>query len=80
MVWSIYNRLFETTDSHYFLYNSYTNNFIKLSYDDFCLMKECQINGVDILDNETKDLLKSECIIVNSDNDIYNNPLVELEP
>lgn len=72
MVWSIYNRLFETIDARYFLYNSYTNNFIQLSFDDFCLMKECQKNGVGVLDDETKNLLKSECIIVDDDNDIYN--------
>jgi len=72
MVWSKYNFLFETEKNGFFLYNSYTNNFMELSKENFEILKLCKEGNVDIIDEEIRKCLIDECILVECDDDIYN--------
>lgn len=72
MNWSLYNYLFSNLDKYY-LYNSYTNNLMQFDskFNDIllnCIHKEFDKVPLDVLDT-----LKKERILVESDENIYNN-------
>lgn len=71
MHWSKYNYLF-CRDGLYFLYNSYTNNFVELSEEDFNLLRRCSSGDMSELDDESREYLQQQYVLVNSDDDLYH--------
>lgn len=68
---SRYNKFIELYGKEYYVYNSYTNNLLKVDYNIFIALKNGDINfmkeNIDLIN-----ILKNESIVVDDDEDIYN--------
>lgn len=66
---SIYNKLFELPDDGFYLYNSYTNNLIKLDVELYEIIKKREqlLN----IDDESIKMLRDESILVDDDDELY---------
>lgn len=70
MIWSKYNFLVELEEGRYVLYNSYTNNLVELTVEDWEKIKLIK-EGNRIIDKDLIDELIEECILVEDDELIY---------
>lgn len=77
MKWSKYNILFASEKGLYLLYNSYTNNFMEISKDEFLILDKCRQGDFSLLDEDYVKFLSDEKILVDDDNHIYN--LIKLQ-
>lgn len=72
MNWSLYNYLFNNQENYY-LYNSYTNNLIQFDSEFNEVLLNCKNHEFDKVSTDILDTLEKEKILVDNDEDIYNN-------